>query len=363
MELTNYWWLLIWPFLGGAIFSNMPKRRELVAGQMVERWQPLYAFLLVLPFIIWAGFRGWVADTPLYRAGFIRASSNLADIPALFTGEVKDPGYDVLVIILKLFLGDQDKLFFLLIASFQMICMMIVFRKYSESYWICIFLFIASSGYMAWMMNGMRQFIAVTAIFACFDWMIQKKYGPLITVILLASSIHQSALIMLPIVFMVQGEAWNMKTVFMLGITAVIMVFTDRFLPILDDLLQNTQYDGAVNNMTDDGANAIRVLVESMPTLLSLLGLKYVRQANNLVVNICVNYSIFTMAIYLVAMVTSGIYIGRLPIYTSLYGYIIMPWLINRIFEKKSAQLITYMMVVLYCGYFYYQMALAWSYL
>ena len=363
MELTNYWWLLIWPFLGGAIFSNMPKRRELVAGKMVERWQPLYAFLLLVPFIVWAGYRGWVGDTAAYRNGFLNASANLLQIPGLFAARVKDPGYDALVIVLKLFLGNQDKVFFLLIAAFQMICMMMVFRKYSDNYWICILLFVASGGYMAWMMNGMRQFIAVTAIFACFDWMVQKKYIPLIIAILLASTIHQSALIMIPIVFMVQGEAWNIKTIFMLGITAAIMMFTDRFLPILEDLLQNTQYDNAVNNMTDDGTNAIRVLVASVPTLLSLFGLKYIRHANSRVINLCVNYSIFTMAISLISMVTSGIYIGRLPIYTTLYGYVVLPWMINRIFERRSAQFVTYAMIVMYCLFFYYQMGVAWNYL
>lgn len=363
MELTNYWWLLIWLFLGGAIFGNAPKRRELVCGRAAERWQPLYAFLLVLPYIIWAGFRGWVGDTPAYRRGFLNASSSLMDIPALFAGEVKDPGYDVLVIIMKAFLGDQVDIFFLIIAAFQMISMVKVFRKYSENYWVSIFLFVGSCGYISWMMNGMRQFIAVTMVFSCFDWLVQKRYVPLLLMILLASTMHQSVLLMVPIVFFVRGEAWGWKTIFALAVTMVIMMFADRFLPILDELLQNTQYDNAVDNMNDDGMNAVRVLVNSVPALMSLFGLKYIRQAKDPVINLCVNFSIFTMAISLVSMATSGIYIGRLPIYTTLYGYIALPWMINHIFEKRSARLVTYIMVAMYCGYFYYQMGIAWNYL
>lgn len=361
MELTNYWWLLIWIFLGGAIFSNMPKRRELVAGRMVERWQPLYAFLLVLPYIIWAGYRQGIGDTWNYRSSFARASSNLADIPGLLLGDGKDPGFGVMQILIKFLIGNNADLYLLIIAAFQMLSMMYIFRKYSSDYWISIFLFIGSCGYISWMMNGVRQFVAVIAVFACFGWILQKKYVSLIAAILLASTIHQSVLIMIPIVFIVQGSAWNKKTIFMLGFTMMVVVFIDRFLPIMNDLLQDTQYDNALSDLNDDGTNPIRVLVNSVPALMSLFGLKYVRAENDPVINICVNFSVATMAVSLISMVTSGIYIGRLPIYTTLYSYIALPWLINHIFERRSAQLVTFMMVGMYCAYLYYQLGILWN--
>lgn len=59
MTLTNYWWLLIWMFTGTAFFAVfMPKREEIVLGKREMRWTPLAAVLAVLPYIIWAGFRG-----------------------------------------------------------------------------------------------------------------------------------------------------------------------------------------------------------------------------------------------------------------------------------------------------------------
>lgn len=363
MTLTNYWWLLIWLFLGGAIFGNMPKQREIIGNRVVERWRPMAAVLMVLPYIIWAGFRDGVGDTWNYRAAFNRASSNPADIPALFIGGTKDPGFRALEILIKFFIGDHYEICFLIVAAFQMLSMVYVFRKYATNYWICIFLFVASAGYMSWMMNGVRQFVAVTIVFACFDWLIERKYVPLIVAILIASTMHQSVLIMIPVVFIVQGKAWNIKTILMLGITMVVVLFIDRFLPIMNDFLQNTQYDNALSDLNDDGTNAIRVLVHSIPALISLVGIKYVRAADNPVMNVCVNCSIVTMAIYLVSMVTSGIYIGRLPIYTTLYSYIALPWLIDLIFDEKSARLVTYIMVIMYCAFFYYQMGITWNYL
>ena len=73
------------------------------------------------------------------------------------------------------------------------------------------------------------------------------------------------------------------------------------------------------------------------------------------------NASMITMALYLVSMVTSGIYVGRLPIYTSLYGYMLLPWVIDQIFEKNSAILVKVLMIVCYLGFFYYQMHFTWG--
>ena len=58
MTLTNYWWLLIWVFVGGgALMIFVPKQRELVNGKKVERWTVPAALILILPYILWAGFR------------------------------------------------------------------------------------------------------------------------------------------------------------------------------------------------------------------------------------------------------------------------------------------------------------------
>lgn len=364
MTLTNYWWLLIWLFAGGAITGAFPKKQERLNGESVERWGCLPAISLVLPYIIWAGFRVSFGDTGTYRRVFLALSASISDIPELLSKDTKDPGFTVLMILIKTVIGNQDTLFFLIIAAFQMLCIAAVFRKYSTDYWICIFLFVASTDYLSWVQNGMRQFIAIAAIFAGFKWMVQKRYVPLIALILVASLIHGSALLMIPVVFIVQGNAWNKKTILMLLATMVVIAFVDRFTPILNDLLQDTQYNDMVTNeiwTTDDGTNILRVAVYSVPAIMSLVGLRYVRAANDPVINICVNCSIVTMALYGVASVSSGIYIGRLPMYTTLQGYIALPWLIDHMFTKDSARLVKWIMIYLFLAFFYFQMHVAWG--
>lgn len=365
MTLTNYWWLLIWLFLGGAIFNNMPKCRERLNGETVERWDMLPAILMVVPYIIWAGFRDdSFGDSYVYQRGYQEASGSLREAIALFGGDSKDPGYYAFLNIMKSILGDHPNLYFTLIAAFQMVCVVLFFRRYSTNYWACIFLFVVSTDYLSWMHNGMRQFIAVAIILAGFRYMVKKQHIKMILLILLASLFHGSALLMIPVVFIVQGKAWDIKSILMLLVTAVVIAFVDQFSPILNDLLQDTQYNDMMTNeiwTADDGTNIFRVAVYSVPAILSLFGLKHIRAAHNPIMNICVNCSIVTMALYLIASVSSGIYIGRLPIYTTLQGYIALPWMIDQIFEKRSAKLVRSVMYGAYLAFFYFQMHFTWG--
>jgi hypothetical protein len=291
-------------------------------------------------------------------------TSDVSQIFSYFTNDSKDPGFTAFQILFKAIFGNSDVLFLLLIAAFQMLSIALVYRRYSSNYWICIFLFVVSTDYLSWMHNGMRQFIAVTIIFAGFRLLVEKKYVPLILLIFLAAQFHGSALLMLPVIFIIQGKAWNIHTVFMLAATMFIVIYIDKFTPVLTDLLTDTQYDGMTTDeiwVVDDGTNILRVLVYSAPALLSLAGIRYIREADDPVINICVNCSIFTMALYAISAVSSGIYIGRLPIYTTLQGYMIIPWLVKRMFTKSSAEMVTGIILALYLAFFYYQMHMGWG--
>lgn len=367
MVLRNYWMLLIWPLTVG-LFLNVviPKTLVTVEGKSEYRWGKFSAFLLVLPYIIWAGYRQGVGDTEVYRLSFYKAASSLSSLPAYAVSQTKDTGYYVLNSLFKIFISSSSVIFFLAIAAFQLFCIMKTYRKYSSDYWMSIFLFIISTDYLSYVQNGMRQFIAVCGIFACLGWILKKEYFKTIIVIVLLSTIHQTCLIMIPIIFIIQGKAFNKKTMVLILLTLIVLVGINSFTSLLENALKETQYSDIMTNElwgNDNGTSWVRVIVYSIPLIMAVFGKKYIDQADNQVINMCVNCSIVTSALYLVSAVTSGVYIGRLPIYTSLTSYILMPWLISHMFEKKSAILVKVLMVGCYFVFFYYQMHIAWSFL
>ena len=361
---TSYWHPLVWIFAAGIVLYSMPKKTQYISGQYLQRWHWVSVIMLVLPYILWAGYRTNFIDTITYFQTFHMVHSSISQIPAYLEAYDKDQGFSVLMIVLKSLGVRSYHTFFMLIAAFQMFCLVYTFRKYSENFWISMFLFVVSTDYLSWMHNGIRQFIAVGMTFAAFGMLVRKKYIAFTLVVLLASTIHGSALLMIPFAYVMTGPAMNRKTLLMIAGVALMIPFIDRLMPLLEDFLMDTQYDDVMTNgiwENDDGTNLIRVIVYSVPALVALLGRRYIQNNRDPAVNMCINAAMITVAMYLVSSVTSGIYIGRIPIYTTLHGYMVLPWLIDQIFEKRSARLIKFLMVTFYVAFYYYQMEIIWQ--
>ncbi len=82
---------------------------------------------------------------------------------------------------------------------------------------------------------------------------------------------------MLPIAFIVQGKAWNGKTILFIVLSVAAVFFVDKFTNILENMLSDTQYQNVVSDWqswNDDGTNFLRVLVYSVPAILAFIGRK-----------------------------------------------------------------------------------------
>ena len=170
---------------------------------------------------------------------------------------------------------------------------------------------------------------------------------------------------MIPVGLIAMGKPWRIRTFLLIAVVAVVMIYVGGVTNWLDDTLEGTQYENVVTDWEsegDDGTNPLRVLVYSVPTILSLIGLRYVRDAEDSTVNISCNMSIIASVIYVFSMLTSGLYVGRLPIYCSLFGMeLLLPWLIGHMFSENSAKIVNMLMVVAFLLYYYYQMHYAWG--
>ncbi len=363
--MSNYWLVPIWLALAGGFLSALiPRQQVQVLGKKEYRWSWFAALALAIPYVVWAGNRAHFGDTEVYRRIFWDAPQSLSQLSAYVDAAEKDKGFSVLTVLLKCVVGDRDRLFFLMIAAFQMLCLVAVYRKYSVDFWTSMFLFLISTDYFSWVFNGMRQFVAVTMVFACFGLIVRRKYVPVICVILLASTIHASALIMIPVIFIVQGRALNWKPLLCIALAVIAIALIDRFTPLLSGLLEDTQYGDMIMSeewANSSGTNLLRVLVYSIPALLAAVGKRYLDQSNDPVIHVSANAALISASLYVVSSVTSGIFIGRLPIYTTLMSYIALPWLIEHMFNEKSAKIIKGVMVCCYLFFYYYQMHMVWN--
>ena len=363
-RLHNFWWLLIWMFLaGGFCYFFVPQQEEEVLGRRVVRWNFLPALLTMLPYVFWAGWRGnGYGDTVMYRSRFNNVPAGLSNAFSYALSRSKDQGYAFFEVFFKSIVSHSDIAFFFFIAAVQILCLVIVYRKYSCNYWLSMFYFIASTDYIAWMHNGMRQFIAVALVFACLPLLVKRQYIPVILVTLLASRIHITALVFLPFIFIVNGKAWNLRTIGFIVVLVVAIYYLDTVTDFIEEAVDDTVYEADAKQLSDGvGTNIFRVLFYSVPAILSLIFRRFIDEADDPFINTCVNLSVVAAAFYVFSFFTSGAIAGRIPIYFSLANYILLPWLISAVFEAASAVLINSFFVAVYCVFFYYQMGPTWG--
>lgn len=364
MRLLNYWWILIWPFLFGimSVFLTL-ERRELIQGHWERRWRWLPTIILTAPFVIWAGCRyDRYGDTSVYRSTFNDMPTGLAGLTEYLSTRTKGRSFVVFEYLFKTFVSDSSIAFFLLVAIIQLFFIVRIYRKYSRNYWMSLFLFVASTDYLSWMHNGIRQFLAVTLIFTCIPLIAKKKYLLMCLVILAAVSIHSTALIVLPFVFVVNGRAWNGRVILFVIAVALAVYYVDSVSDIIVNMMRDTVYEGDIDIfLNDTGTNLIRVIVYAIPSIMSWMFRPYIDRANDPIINICVNLSIISTGVYIFSFFTSGVLVGALPIYFSLGNYILIPWLLEEVFHDSSKRVLYFLFVLVYCVFFWYQCGPTWG--
>lgn len=358
-------WYLFVLLIAVAMFAKIANQVYTVKIEGREEvhygWIPV--LMIALPLIYLAGTRTNIGDTGAYRSSFLSMDASWNGFLNIIEEDSKDKGFAVFTLLIKMIIGNNDKLYFTIIASICIMCVVYTYKKYSCNFVMSLFLFIASSDYIQWNYNGMRQFIAVSIAFIMMDWLLEKKYLKYFILILCLSTIHASALIMIPISFIVQGKAWNIKTVLLVMGALLAINYSDVTIGFITDFMAETQYSGEVGQFLEtEGTNILRVLVFCVPPLMALLFRGWIDRINSRLLNLSTNMAIASMGAYLVSSATSGIFIGRIPIYFSLYNYILLPWLVENIFDERSQKIVYAVLIGCYFIFYYYQMNIAWDF-
>ena len=355
-----YWSMILWVALIYFVYSMGHKEEVMLADyniqQGIRKKVPLaYAIVVFGYFIFWIGMRKHIADTSVYIEGFNRLSSNFVVAWASIDWDNKGPGWQIFNVIFKCFISDNYTWWLMTIAIISGVCIMVVIRKYSCSFFYSTFLFLTLLTF-TWMMNGMRQFVCVAVLFLCCDWIKDGKFIRFIIAVLLMSTFHMSALLMIPIYFVARCKPWDKKIgLFIIGII-LICIFAEPFFKGVDSALSGTAYAGATGQFEeDDGVNPLRVLFYAIPPVIAFIFKQKLElyYEKNPIIPICVNMSLITAALYLVGVFTSGILIGRLPIYSEVYDLILIPYLLHCCFEKDTRKIVTIVYSLVLLLFFY----------
>ena len=168
---------------------------------------------------------------------------------------------------------------------------------------------------------------------------------------------HTSALVMIPIYFVVRRRSWTPFTSFLLLGTIAATVLFDTFLPQFLGMLEETDYsiyaeNGWFTSGTETGSNIIRVIVLIVPLVLSYMARERMEFIHGRRWDILVNISIINLAFYILSLY-NWIF-ARFAIYTSIYPIIMTAWVIEEGFGAERRRLLKGLCIPLYIVYFWF---------
>ena len=324
-----------------SIFSRMTESKNKKVGAF-------FALFVVVTIVLVTGLRANIGDTGTYMNFY----KNLANFNG-FTEDSKDKGFIVFQLILYNFSSDPQFMVFVTSLITQ-ICILCGLYKYKSYFELEVYMYITSGMFLT-VMNGIRQAMVGAILFFCTKLIIDNKFITYAIIVLILSTIHGSALIMIPVYFIVRQDSWSKNTLIIIIITSIGFMFFYQLMPIFFSVLGDSSYTEYADSMmqSDIGCSFTRVLVNSVPVILSYIyrnKLKETWSESNIFINISlINLIFMSFALY------HWIF-ARVGIYFQFYNMVLLPYIIKNCFEdKKEKRIIYYLFIVCYFVFFYYE--------
>ncbi|CAM4223532.1 capsular biosynthesis protein [Bacillus luti] len=293
--------------------------------------------------VLVSGFRNNIGDTYFYMHAY-----KVTDFSWENVQDSKNIGFSILQMILKMYTNDPQVLIFIT-ALITNILIVAVLYKYSRMIELSLYVYIASGMYLV-SMNGVRQYLTAAIIFAATKYILDGNWKKYFLIVLFASTFHQSALVLIPIYFVIRRRAWSAITFILLFIAVLIVIGFNQFAEIFFATIGDTQY-GHYKDFQEGGANILRVAVDATPLVLAFIGRHKLRELfpqSDYIVNMALLGLVFMI------ISTQNWIFARFSIYFGLYQLILISWVV-KLFTKKDQKLIYYSILVCYFIYFVYE--------
>lgn len=358
------WWLtLVITFLLSTFARAYSKKDKI---KDIDQYKPdkMLSILACGILIVVSGLRitegaGSVGDTSTYSKVFNALPNNIVEY--LSNNKLEnDWGFSLLQVIMKMFITQDVQVYFLICSFITITLIFVVLYKYCGMLEIGVFTFIAAGNYCV-SMNGVRQYLVSAILFFSFPLICKKNWKLYFLIVLFASTMHNSALVFIPLYFIINKPAWGIVTKLILwgGVGAYLTYpITGRVILFLlgSNGYGSTYYEKLSSASIGGGANITRVLLYAIPVGLAYLTRNKIRTKEKYY-NIVVNFSALNLIFMLMAN-TYWIY-ARYCIYFSLYMIILFCWCLKYSFNNKSKKIVYWYYIFLFCIYYWYEISVS----
>lgn len=298
-----------------------------------------------------SGFRGGFS-VDYYNYDYLFKLSGETSFYNIFFGDNDlEVGYALLNKLVFLFTSNFT-IMMIVISSIIILIYLKVFREFSDILWMSMLLLVTVGSYYT-SFNTIRQFLAAALTFFVSKYIYEKNWKKYFFSILLISTIHSSAIVMIPFYFLLQIK-WNKVKNILIGLVSIILyaaifVKTDIFVSFF---VKNfyTGYSGQNAFGIHDGTGMIYTLRAILLFVFSLYGLTKIK-LDNITQRVWFNASLYFLLFSLLA--TRVEMLQRLTYFFIPYVTLFVPRVISNIKSSKEKIFMIIIITVLVCAYAY----------
>ena len=189
------------------IFIFFYKKKK-VYGKPVEGFENSIAFLFLYFFslMIFVGVSDMLGgyDRYIYGELFDNTADNIRNNGSIMSSLIfmeypKELGYDFLNVLIALFTANRY-VFILIVTVIIYSLTFVSFKRYMTNYPYAVILFLALMFFFTF--TYLRQILAVSIAWLSIRYIIDRKFGKFLLVIIIACSFHNSAIILFPFYFL-----------------------------------------------------------------------------------------------------------------------------------------------------------------
>lgn len=224
-------------------------------------------------------------------------------------------------------------------------------KNYSDNYWMSMVLYILTMNYYG-SYNGIIQWMASGILFLGYRYLVKKELKKYLITILIATMFHSTALLGIPLYFVVNRKFKTKSNVVLVFIFILATIFLSSYLDNVLALLEDTSYSNYSEVwFTEDGrsANPLRFVVSAVPFIIGWIYYDKLKDLR-LDVDILLNFSLLNSMFYLLGL-RNYIFI-RFAIYTDIYNVFLIPLFI-KLFKNNERKLVLYVILACYFLYMY----------
>ena len=227
------WIWILYMFHG----RKLTVRRNYLENPYIHRRSKRDVILMAVFFAILIAFRDLSVglDTPQYKYNFNQINPDILSDSDFFT--LREWGYSLIQVIIKL-LGLDFRAVMIVESVLYIAPVAYVIYNYSRNPYFSFFVFLAMDYYL-FGMTAIRQSIALGLTLVAFDLAVRNKKFWFVITVLIASTVHTTALVFLPVVILSKIPLRKKYVFLALVLSFLLNTFKEPIRQLMMDLAHN----------------------------------------------------------------------------------------------------------------------------